>query len=178
MARASYNIPADVMFRDAARIVLLSAFRMMADNAAGTKAGLEKREPNAEDIEYLHDMRVGSRRLRAALSVYGSIFGKDDFRFLDRAAGQITDALAIVRDLDVQIDDLSKLRASLPVNEAYGIGRLINRRLKLRDRDRKNLIEKLEEFEKEKFDRKFLRLLDKAAPAPDVTMGEETPTDG
>ena len=164
MARASYTIAPDAMFRDAARIVLLSAFRMMMDNGPGTRAGIEKREPTAEDIEFLHDMRVGSRRLRAALSVYGSIFSKEDFRMLDRAAGDITDALALVRDLDVQIDDLRTTLEKLPENEAYGIERLIARRIKLRDRDRKKLIESLEKFDKSNFERRFTRILDKAAP--------------
>jgi len=164
MARASYNIPEDVMFRDAARTVLLSAFEQMAQNAEGTRRGLERREPTEVDIEYLHDMRVGSRRLRAALSVYGSIFSKDDLRYLDRAVGSVTDALALVRDLDVQIDEFRKTRATLPENEAYGVGRLVERRLKARDRDRKKLLVRLEEFDTEKFGKRFRKLLDKSAP--------------
>ena len=177
MARASYDITPDTMFRDAARIVLLAAFRMMMDNAAGTRGGVEKREPNEEDMEFLHDMRVGSRRFRAALSVYGSIFSKDDFRTLDRTAGDITDALALVRDLDVQIDALRKTRENLPENEKYGVERLIGRRIKLRDRDRKKLLEALDKFDKSNFEKRFLRLLDKAAPA-DVPARIVAVTDG
>jgi len=185
ISKPTYELPADISFRDAARAILLAGYRKTMDNAAGTRAGLEKREPTEEDIEFLHDMRVGTRRLRAALAVFGKIFPKDEFRTLDEQVGDITDALGLVRDLDVQLDALRRLQSGLPENEAYGIGRLIARQTRLRDKERKALIEALDQLEKEKFERRFLKALDRAAPAPaaepdapDADNPDETRRDG
>jgi CHAD domain-containing protein len=162
MAKATYEIPADATLREAARIVLQGALTKMIDNTEGTRAGLEKSDPNEEDIEYLHDMRVGSRRLRASLSVFGKVFSKDEFRDLDKEAGRVTDALGVVRDLDVQLDGLRKLQASLPENEAYGIGRLLLRQTKLRNKERKKLLKELALLKKEKFSEHFQTALERS----------------
>lgn len=162
MAKATYEIPADATLREAARIVLQGALTKMIDNTEGTRAGLEKSDPSEEDIEYLHDMRVGSRRLRASLAVFGKVFSKDDFRVLDKEAGRITDALGVVRDLDVQLDALRKLQASLPENEAYGIGRLLLRQTKLRNKERKKLLKELALLKKEKFSEHFQTALERS----------------
>nr|CAA9272692.1 Adenylate cyclase [uncultured Armatimonadetes bacterium] len=166
MAKATYDFPADIAFRDAARRILLLQFHKMMDNAPGTRAG--------EDIEALHDMRVGSRRLRAALSVFAKVFPKDEYRMLDKQIGDITDALGAVRDLDVQLDYLRNYRNSLPENEAYGITRLIERRGGLRDSERKKLVKALDRLEKEKFSGRFRKALDKAVPGTnDPVLDEE-----
>jgi CHAD domain-containing protein len=156
MAKATYDFPADIAFRDAARRVLLLQFRKMMDNAPGTRAG--------EDIEALHDMRVGSRRLRAALGLFAKIFSKEDYRALDKQIGDITDALGAVRDHDVQLDYLRNLRNALPENEAFGIGRLITRQGAKRDKERKALVKALDKLDKDRFERRFRKVLDKAAP--------------
>jgi CHAD domain-containing protein len=158
MAKATYEFPADIALTDAARRVLLTQFNKMMDNAPGTRAG--------DEIEALHDMRVGSRRLRAALQVFAKVFPKNEFRQLDKQIGDITDALGEVRDLDVQIDYLRNYRNGLPENEAYGIGRLIERQNTLRDKRRKGLIKALDRLEKERFGRQFQKALDRAIPAP------------
>jgi CHAD domain-containing protein len=160
MAKATYEIPADATLREAARIVLQGALTKMMDNTEGTRAGLEKSDPTEEDIEFLHDMRVGSRRLRASLSVFGKVFSKEELRVLDKEAGRITDALGLVRDLDVQLDALRKLQASLPENEAYGIGRLLLRQTKLRNKERKKLLKELALLKKEKFGEHFQSALE------------------
>jgi triphosphatase len=166
MAKASYIIDSDATLRAAARAVLTAALCKMMENAEGTRAGLQTSEPTEADIEFLHDMRVGSRRLRAALAVFGKIFSKEQFAIWDKAVGRITDALGSVRDYDVQLDGLRKLQATLPANEAYGIGRLIKRQTRLRDRQRLVLLDELARLDKEKFDQKFRAALERAAPEP------------
>lgn len=174
MAKATYEVPADATLREAARIVLQAALTKMIDNAEGTRAGLENSDPTEEDIEFLHDMRVGSRRLRASLSVFGKVFTRDEFRELDKEAGRITDALGVVRDLDVQLETFRKLQAGLPENEAYGIGRLILRQTKLRDKARKKLLKELALLKKEKFGEHFQKSLDRSTLAyvRDTETGE------
>ncbi|MBI5081908.1 MAG: CHAD domain-containing protein [Chloroflexi bacterium] len=68
------------------------------------------REPLArlgEDSESIHDMRVATRRLRAAMSLFGSILSprfvqmRDELKWIAQTLGE-------VRDLDVQITQLSE----------------------------------------------------------------------
>jgi CHAD domain-containing protein len=174
MAKASNTVAPthDLAFKDAARGVLLAHFHKMMDNLPGTRAG--------EDIEALHDMRVGSRRLRAALSVFAKVFPKAEYQTLDKQVGDITDALGAVRDLDVQMDYLRGVRDPLPPNEAYGVGRLIERLSKQRDKNRKKLVKALDKLDKEKFGPRFLKTLDRAvppkkeAPAPSAATVNKT----
>jgi CHAD domain-containing protein len=64
----------------------------------------------AEDIEYIHRMRVASRRLRAAFPLFRSCFpAKQYARWMD-AIADITRALGEARDADVQIAFLLKYR--------------------------------------------------------------------
>ncbi len=156
MAKALYEFPPDVLFTDAARSALSASFHKMMNNANGTRKG--------DDIEALHDMRVGSRRLRSALAIFAKAFDREEYRALDREIGDITDALGAVRDLDVQLDYLDKLRAELPANEAYGIGRLMERQTKKRAKERKALVRALDALEKSRFERRFSKALKRALP--------------
>ena len=165
MAKATYDYPSDISFKDAARRVLLANFRRMMENAPGTRAG--------DDIEALHDMRVASRRLRAALAIFGKVFPRDEFRTIKKQVGDITDALGAVSDLDVQMDYLRNLRNTLPDNESYGINRLIERRNALRETERKALIKALDKLEKDRFERRFLKALDRAVPSANGDSAEE-----
>ena len=167
---AADTMPAGVAFRDAARRALEGHFHKMMDNAEGTRLG--------EDIEALHDMRVGSRRLRAALSVFAKIFPKSEYQTLDKQVGDITDALGAVRDLDVQLDYLRRVRDPLPPNEAYGLSRLIERQAKRRDKERKKLVKALDRLQKDKFAARFLKALDRAAPLAAAPPAEGKPGKG
>jgi CHAD domain-containing protein len=64
----------------------------------------------SEDIEYIHRMRVASRRLRAALPLFRPCFPPKQYaRWMKEIAG-ITRALGEARDADVQIAFLVKYR--------------------------------------------------------------------
>jgi CHAD domain-containing protein len=64
----------------------------------------------AEDIEYIHRMRVASRRLRAALPLFRPCFPQKQYaRWMDEIT-EITRALGEARDADVQIAFLLKYR--------------------------------------------------------------------
>ena len=64
----------------------------------------------AEDIEYIHRMRVASRRLRAALPIFRPCFSKKQYLRWMHAISTITRALGEARDADVQIAFLTKYR--------------------------------------------------------------------
>ncbi len=164
MAKATYDFSPDASFTLAARTSLLSAFSKMMDNAKGTQAGMTRKTPTADDIEALHDMRVGSRRLRAALSVFAKAFPKSEYRHWDKQIGDITDALGAVRDLDVQIDYLQTVLKGVPEGEAYGIERFISRQTKKRDKERVHLHQALVLLKKSGFKSKFKKAVDRALP--------------
>lgn len=82
---------------------------------------------DTEDIERVHDMRVASRRLRAALEVFAPCFDRTEHRALLREVKRLADALGRRRDPDVQIEGLQQLRAELPASDHPGIDMLIGR---------------------------------------------------
>jgi exopolyphosphatase/pppGpp-phosphohydrolase len=79
------------------------------------------------DIEGVHDVRVASRRLRAAMDIAAPVFPQRWFRALHRTAKEITGALGEVRDRDVLLEALRADRAAAPLAEHPGIDRLIER---------------------------------------------------
>lgn len=78
--------------------VLAACFRHWTANEP---AALDGRDP-----EGVHQMRVGLRRLRSALSVFGPLLPADALEWLEREAGSALGALGRARDLDVFLDEL------------------------------------------------------------------------
>src|SRR5512145_2616192 len=61
-----------------------------------------------QDIEYIHRMRVASRRLRAALPLFRICFPRKQYLRWMQELTKITRALGEARDADVQIASLEK----------------------------------------------------------------------
>jgi len=68
-------------------------FKQICAHEAGTRKG--------EDIEQLHDMRVATRRLRAALRLFSPFFSKKVLKRVQRRVKTLGQTLGRVRDLDV-----------------------------------------------------------------------------
>jgi CHAD domain-containing protein len=79
------------------------------------------------DIEGVHDVRVASRRLRAAMDIAAPAFPGKWYTALHRTAKEITGALGEVRDRDVLLEALHEDRRAAPLAEHPGIDRLIDR---------------------------------------------------
>ena len=75
-------------------------------NEPGTRVGI--------DAEYLHDMRVASRRLLAALLVFEDVVRVRDRRGLRRSVKRVAAALGGVRDLDVYLGNLDGYAERIP----------------------------------------------------------------
>jgi triphosphatase len=78
-------------------------------------AALLEHEPGVrvgEDIEAVHQMRVATRRLRAALSLFGDV-AAGDAQALRAELGWLADRLGAVRDLDVQLAALGQVAQEL-----------------------------------------------------------------
>ncbi len=88
---------------------LLEAFRKETD-------GVKK----AGDIEYVHRMRVASRRLRASLPLFSECVPRRRYRAWVKEIGRITRALGRARDLDVQIEFLGSYLEGLRNEQEEG----------------------------------------------------------
>ncbi len=83
---------------------------------------------NGEDIEYVHRMRVASRRLRNAFALFSPALPQKRLTAWQSHIKMVTKALGAARDTDVQIDLLNKFYSKLPKPELKtGIHRLIVR---------------------------------------------------
>jgi len=68
----------------------------------------------ARDIEYVHQARVASRRLRAALRMFSDCFSTGKVDKWRRQIKRLTRRLGAARDTDVQIEFLKKFISDLP----------------------------------------------------------------
>jgi len=91
---------------EAFRVTVLEC---LAQVAANTPAIVQ-----ARDVEGLHQMRVGLRRLHVALYAFGDEFRTPALKELRKRSKAFTDAIAPARDLDVFLEEL------LPEPEAGG----------------------------------------------------------
>ncbi len=78
------------------------------------------------DIEQLHDMRVASRRLRAAMEVFEPCFPRKRFRAALNEVKAIADALGERRDRDVSIIALERFGAALAAPDRHGVAAMID----------------------------------------------------
>ncbi len=79
------------------------------------------------DIERVHDMRVATRRLRAALEVFAPCFPKREYKTALKEVKALADALGERRDRDVHIADLTEFEASIGPADRPGIRNLVRR---------------------------------------------------
>lgn len=99
-----------------------------------------------EDIEAVHDMRVWSRRLVAAMRVFAGCFPGKGYRRLLREARQVTRDLGGVRDLDVLIDHYRRLRSVDDPDTLLGIDYFVAIQDRLRRRARIPMLASLDEI--------------------------------
>jgi CHAD domain-containing protein len=102
----------------AAKIVAVRA-REVADHAGGVL--------DVADIERVHDMRVATRRLRAALEIFEPCFPRKEFGAALGQVKAIADALGERRDRDVAIVALEGFADQISIPDRPGIESLIER---------------------------------------------------
>ena len=78
---------------------------------------------DVSDIERVHDMRVATRRLRAAMEVFSACFPAKEHGKLLKEVKRLADALGERRDPDVAIEELEAISAEL--GGVRGLGSLI-----------------------------------------------------
>jgi putative phosphoesterase len=76
----------------------------------------------SEDIEYIHKMRVASRRIRAALPIFKVCFPKKKFKRWLGDIKKVTQLLGEARDLDVQIAFIGQYMEKLGASSSERMG--------------------------------------------------------
>jgi CHAD domain-containing protein len=140
------GINGDTQFKQAIGRIIESRFNEMMRHRSGTILG--------RDPEALHDMRVASRRLRAAMDVAVDCF-PSKYAYYHRTVKELTDVLGGVRDYDVMREALTAYRQSRPEPERATINRLLQAQRLERDAARVALIAFFERLEDERFDVRF-----------------------
>lgn len=144
----------------------LSGIRLVLRTRLGEMCDLRGAALDWKDIEGVHDMRVASRRLRSAVKDFsGYLGGKKSVP--RRRLKEVADALGDVRDQDVAIEALEKLRAEagadgvvMGAEVSAGIGHLVEERAALRHAARVRLVLIVAERPLAKLRGKFLARLD------------------
>jgi len=118
MAKAA-EIPLDPAepFAEAARRVVGVRARELWEHSANVL--------DMTDIERVHDMRVATRRLRAALEVFAAAFPPEQHKPVLRDVKRLADALGERRDPDVHLEEFTKLRAAMAPADQPGVEMLL-----------------------------------------------------
>jgi CHAD domain-containing protein len=165
------GIAADDSMSTAANKLLLYHLQRMMKHEPGTRDG--------EDPEELHDMRVATRRMRAALRVFADYLDAGEYKPYLRMVRTTGRELGAVRDLDVFRIKTQAYIDSLPAGDRSGLDPLMEAWGIERERARAELIEYLDsdryQHFKEKFER-FLRTPGAGAGRAFGPAGEPIPT--
>jgi CHAD domain-containing protein len=118
-ARAIEGLRAEEPYAAAAAKIVAVRAREVADHSEGVL--------DVAEIEHVHDMRVATRRLRAALEVFEPCFPSPQFADALAEVKAIADALGERRDRDVTIAELDRFAESLTPGDRRGVASLAER---------------------------------------------------
>jgi len=134
-------------FRDAAATVLTDRLETVMEHEAGTRVGT--------DPEELHDMRVASRRLRAAVEAFAVCYRGKEFARVAKQTKELTDALGGVRDSDVLLARMEAYAATVPPDEQPAIAGFINRVAAEREMHRATMLHALDDLASTGYAKRF-----------------------
>ncbi len=100
----------------------------------------------SEDIEYVHRMRVSTRRLREALPLFSECFYSAELKKWMRAIKALTRALGEARDCDVQHNAVGRELESAALKNKPGIERLMLRLRQKRSGLQQGVVKALDRF--------------------------------
>ena len=147
------DIAPEKSLEECARRIIITRFYEMMSFKAGVIDG--------RDIESVHNMRVASRRLRAAMRNFADCFApKKEFRRRLKQVEQITSTLGDVRDLDVLIDRFQKDVLTVPEDAQIGVQNLIRHLQKERAERRAPMFTMFEELDRSNFEQRFLKFFE------------------
>jgi CHAD domain-containing protein len=159
------GLKADDLMTDVVRKIMHFQFQHMLYHEAGTQLG--------QDIEELHDMRVATRRMRAALQVFGDYLDEKTWTPFDKGLRRTGRILGEVRDLDVFWEKTQRYLDSLPPERRDELAPLQAVWKNARERARDRLLAYLDSKRYRKFKDSFGEFLETrtsdSAPVSDDT---------
>ena len=167
--KPALRLQASMSLAEAGREVMSYHFGRLLANEAGTIIG--------SDPEALHDMRVATRRLRAAMRVFQDGFDRVTLGALAEEVSWLAGMLGRVRDLDVFLIWLAEYKAGSD-SERAGVDLATAAVGAARAREREELLAALRSERYAQFKRSFISIL-QPAQLPVGDPGESQPsTDG
>ncbi|HEX9114903.1 MAG TPA: CHAD domain-containing protein, partial [Anaerolineae bacterium] len=136
---------------EAGRAIMYLHFQRMRDNEEGTRAG--------EDSEALHDMRVATRRMRAAYELFVPYYDEKTVRRFRKGLRRTGRSLGAVRDLDVLLAKAKKFDEQHPAGPDKSLAPMIADWSQQRDDARDRMLEYLDGKAYRSFTEDFLTFL-------------------
>jgi CHAD domain-containing protein len=157
-------LPDDSM-GEAGRKILRFHFLRMLKHESGTRAG--------RDIEELHDMRVATRRMRAALRIFGPYYKAKAIRPYGVGLRRTARTLGAVRDLDVLMDKAASYLKTLPEDRGQDLDPLLSLWRDQRERAREEMLAYLDGPKYQEFKEGFSLFVE--TPGVGVRKGKQLP---
>ena len=141
------GVEADDLLSEAGRKVLRYHFAQMLLHEEGTRLG--------EDIEELHDMRVATRRMRAAFEIFADAYTNKTLKKLLKELRATGRSLGKVRDLDVFMEKAQHYLATIHEDRHVGLDLLLAGWKEQREAARVEMLVWMDSKEYIEFKRKF-----------------------
>jgi CHAD domain-containing protein len=154
-------------FAEAGRKILKFHFERMVKAETGARTGKE--------IEKLHEMRVATRRMRAAFQVFGQAYTKKKTKPLRAGLKETGQALGAVRDLDVFIENLQQYQQTLPEGNQESFQPTLEVWAKKRRKAQKQLVAYLNSKKYTQFKQELKKFVESEGQGV-KTLPEEAPT--
>lgn len=155
------EVGASLSLGEMAFAVLRQQFAVMGAHEAGTRLG--------EDAEELHDMRVATRRLRAAMKLFEDALPERS-RWLRDELRHFAGSLGSVRDLDVQMEEVKGVGGG-DQEEDEALSTIITGLGERREAARERLLEALDSDRYARFELSFAEMLRRGPEGPPSTNG-------
>ena len=133
---------------------------------------------DTSDIERVHDMRVATRRLRAAMEVFAACFPKPEHKRLLHEVKALADVLGERRDPDVALAALEEIAAKLTAADRPGIEHLMDEIRSGQRRGNDRLAAALAEVAEARLEERLIALAASARrpePAPPAAVNGAVP---
>lgn len=150
------GVNASLSLGEMAFAVLRQQFAVMGSHEPGTRLG--------EDAEELHDMRVSTRRLRAAMKLFEDVLPERS-RWLREELRHFAGSLGDVRDLDVQIEEVKGVGGG-DQEEVEALAAIVTALEERREAARGRLLEALDSDRYARFESSFAEMLRRGPEAP------------
>ena len=116
-----------------------------------------------EDADGIHDMRVASRRLRAALREHKVVFGKKAYADFQAHVRGVTSSLGKARELDVCLDLLEERRRQVHGAPRHGVIHLVKKLRTLRNAESDKVVASAVSVDTPEFNRTLIEIFESIA---------------